>query len=84
MGMTTIKVHTEERDQLARIAKESYGGATLRETLTELIREHEEREVLQQYERLKNDPEEWASYMEEVHEWERAGWADLSKRMEQE
>jgi hypothetical protein len=65
MSMTTIKITTELRDRLARLASEDYGGATLAEALRRLLAEHEEREALAAYERLRADEDEWASYRNE-------------------
>jgi len=65
MAMTTIKITTELRDQLGRVAA-AYGGATLAETLQRLVDEHEVHAVLAAYERLRGDEQEWASYREEA------------------
>lgn len=62
--MTTVKISTELRDALARVARD-YGRVSLPETLRRLIDEHEEREVLAAYERLRTDVDEWASYRDE-------------------
>ena len=64
-GMTTIKITTELRDRLAGVAEDDYGGATLAEALQRLVAEHEEREALAAYERLRADQAEWASYLDE-------------------
>jgi len=45
------------------------------------ISEAEMREVLDQYVRLREDPEEWQSYLDEVHEFEEAALADLRDRL---
>jgi hypothetical protein len=65
MGMTTIKITTELRDRLGRVAA-GYGGVTLAETLQRLVDEHEEQAVLAAYERLRADDQEWASYRAEA------------------
>jgi len=63
--MTTIKISTELRDSIAAVAAEDYGGATLAETLARLIEEHAEQAALAAYARLRENPEEWASYLDE-------------------
>jgi hypothetical protein len=65
MGMTTIKITTELRDRLGRVAA-GYGGVTLAETLQRLVDEHEEQTALAAYERLRADDQEWASYRAEA------------------
>jgi hypothetical protein len=65
MAMTTIKIPTELRDRLAGVAAGDYGGATLHETLQRLVDEHEERQALAAYDRLRADEQEWASYRDE-------------------
>lgn len=65
MAMTTVKITTELRDRLASVATSDYQGATLADALQRLIEEHEEHLVLAAYARLKEDPEEWASYLDE-------------------
>lgn len=64
--MTTIKVSRELRDRLFEVARVHYGDATLAETLNRLLQEHEEREVLAAFDRLRADPEEWESYRREA------------------
>lgn len=64
MSMTTIKISTGLRDELARVAT-GYGNLSLADTLRRLVDEHEERAVLEAYDRLRADAEEWASYHEE-------------------
>ncbi len=64
MAMTTIKIPTSLRDALASVAAR-FGNVSLAETLHRLVLEHEEREVLAAYERLRADDAEWASYRNE-------------------
>ena len=64
-AMTTIKITTELRDRLSRVAA-AYGGATPAETPQRLVDEHEALAVLAAYERLPDDEQEWASYREEA------------------
>jgi len=67
MGMTTIKISGDLRDQLAGVARDDYGGATLADTLLRLLAEHEERAILAAYDRLRADEDEWAAYRDESH-----------------
>jgi hypothetical protein len=65
-AMTTIKISTELRDRLAAV----YDSSTLADTLQRLLDEHDERQVLAAYDRLRADPDEWASYLAEQDEWD--------------
>lgn len=65
-SLTTIKVSRELRDRLFEVARMHYGDATLAETLNRLLLEHEEREVLAAFDRLRADPAEWESYRHEA------------------
>ncbi|MFL6075853.1 MAG: hypothetical protein ACJ73S_20880 [Mycobacteriales bacterium] len=66
MAMTTMQLDTEVRDRLAEIAEHDFNGATLGEALRRLVREHEINEIIQRYEELRADPEEWESYQAEA------------------
>jgi hypothetical protein len=72
MSMTTIKVQTEVRDDLARLAAEDLGGVTLNTALAHLITEHRKAAILRAYERLQADPVAWADYENELDEWDGA------------
>jgi hypothetical protein len=65
MAMTTIKITTDLRDRLGRVAAD-YGGVTLAETLQRLVDEHEAQAVLAAYERLRAVDQEWAAYRAEA------------------
>lgn len=54
------------RDELAEIAKKDYEGVTLAEALRRLVKEHKINRIMTQYEKLRADPEEWASYQAEL------------------
>jgi hypothetical protein len=69
-AMTTIKISTELRDRLAAVAADDYDSSTLADTLQRLLDEHEEQRVLAAYDRLRGDPDEWASYLAEQDEWD--------------
>jgi hypothetical protein len=74
MSVTTIKIQNEVRDSLARVAAEDYSGVSLSDAVGRLLAEHEEartrREISAAYARLRDDPDEWASYVAELDEWE--------------
>jgi hypothetical protein len=73
MPTTTIKVPGEIRDELARVARDDFHGATLAQTLHELLEEHTQRRILEEYEQLRAQPDEWASYVGELEEWAELG-----------
>jgi hypothetical protein len=74
MPTTTMKIQSELRDRLARIAAEEYPGATLSDVVARLVAEHEQarvrREISAAYGRLQDDPEGWAGYIAELDEWD--------------
>ena len=74
MAVTTIKLQSEIRDRLARVAAEDYAGATLSDAVARLLAEHEEarlnQEMITGYDRLRENPEQWASYQAELDEWD--------------
>lgn len=70
---TTIKVPSDLRDELARVAHEDFDGATVAQALRALLEEHTRRRILAGYERLRGQPEEWASYVGELEEWAELG-----------
>jgi hypothetical protein len=73
MTATTVKVPGELRDELTRVAREDFGGATLAQALRALLEEHTKRRILEAYERLRAEPDEWASYVGELEEWAELG-----------
>jgi hypothetical protein len=74
--ITTMKVPAALRDRIARIAAVDYAGATLAGALEKLVEEHEAQAALAAYARLRNDPEQWSDYEDELAGIERAGAAD--------
>ena len=74
MQITTMKLQSEVRDRLARVAAEDFAGATLSEALARLLAEHEQaqtqRAITAAYARLRQDPDQWASYTSELDEWD--------------
>jgi phage protein D len=54
------------RDELAEIAERDFHGAPLGEAVKRLVKEHKINRIVQRYEELRADPEEWASYQSEA------------------
>jgi len=65
MSTTTIKVDTNTRDRLAAVAREQ--GISQDAALQNLLDEHVMAQVHAQYARLRNDPEAWADYTDEIN-----------------
>jgi hypothetical protein len=66
MAMAAMQIDSKVRDELAAIAEADFGGASLGETVRQLIMEHHFSLIRQRYEELRADPEEWASYQAEA------------------
>ena len=60
-----VQIDNKIRDELAAIAEADFEGASLGETVRQLIMEHHFSRIRQRYEELRADPEEWASYQAE-------------------
>lgn len=54
------------RDQLATIAERDFQGVALGVAVQHLVREHQINRIMQRYEELRADPEEWAGYQREA------------------
>ncbi|MFF1870285.1 hypothetical protein [Kitasatospora herbaricolor] len=72
MTLTTIKVQSNVRDELAHLAADELGGVTLGAALEHLLTEHRKAQVLAAYTRLHTNPEAWADYQSELNEWDTA------------
>lgn len=74
MSITTVKMPSDVRDELARVARHDYAGATLAEAVRRLLAEHDEarlrREIAAGYSRLQQDPDRWSGYLAELDEWD--------------
>jgi hypothetical protein len=66
MATTTVRLDSRTRDRLASVAREHFGGVSQEAALNRLIDEHEMRQVHLAYARLRNDPEQWADYQQEL------------------
>ena len=65
MATTTMQLDSTLRDQLARIAKRDFNGATLGEVVGHLVAEHRVNRIMARYAELRADPDEWAGYQAE-------------------
>jgi hypothetical protein len=70
MTVTSIKVESDVRDDLARVAADELGGVTLNTALAHLLTEHRKAAVLAAYVRLELDPVAWKHYEGELGEWD--------------
>jgi phage protein D len=66
MATTSMQVDSELRDDLATIAERDFQGVSLGEAVRRLVKEHQIHRIMQRYEELRADPEEWASYQAEM------------------
>jgi hypothetical protein len=61
-----MQLDSELRDQLAEIAEHDFQGVPLGEAVRRLVKQHQISRIMQRYEQLRADPEEWASYRAEA------------------
>lgn len=61
-----MQLDSELRDDLATIAERDFHGVPLGEAVRRLVKEHQLHRIMQRYEELRADPEEWASYQTEA------------------
>jgi len=54
------------RDELAEIAERDFDGVSLGEAVRRLVKQYKINKIVRQYEALRADPEEWASYQAEA------------------
>lgn len=64
--MTSVQVDSTVRDELAAIADAEFDGASLGETIRQLVKEHKFKRSNRRYEELLAAPDEWASYQAEA------------------
>jgi macrodomain Ter protein organizer (MatP/YcbG family) len=81
--ITSMKIQTEVRDRLARVAARDFRGATLSDAVAELLAEHERsqlrRDISAAYARLRENQQEWDAYTAELDEWDAVS-ADSAER----
>ncbi|MDQ3887106.1 MAG: hypothetical protein M3308_08925 [Actinomycetota bacterium] len=61
-----MQLDSELRDELATIAERDFHGVALGEAVRRLVKEHQINQIMQRYEELRDDPDEWASYQAEA------------------
>lgn len=62
-----LRVSDETREQVQRLAREEFGGASADETIRRLLDEHWEAAALAAVKRYRTDnPQGWADYLAEV------------------
>lgn len=61
-----MQLDSRLRDELAEIAERDFRGVPLGEAVRRLVKEHKINRIVQRYEELRADPEEWASYQAEA------------------
>jgi phage protein D len=66
MGITSMQLDSELRDELAEIAERDFGGVAMGEAVRRLVKEHKISRIIRRYEELRADPAEWASYQAEA------------------
>ncbi len=66
MTMTSMQIDSKVRDELASVAESDFHGASLGEAVKRLVKEHKINRIMQRYEELRADPQEWASYQAEA------------------
>ena len=66
MAMTSMQIDSVVRDELSAIAESDFHGAPLGEAVKRLVKEHKISRIMQRYEELRADPQEWASYQAEA------------------
>lgn len=70
MATTSMQLDSGLRDELAEIAERDFHGVPLGEALRRLVKEHKINRIVQRYDELRADPDEWASYQAELAEWD--------------
>ncbi|GAB3537224.1 hypothetical protein GCM10027403_20780 [Arthrobacter tecti] len=64
-----LRVSSETRERVQRLAREEFGGASADETIRRLLAEHWEAAALAAVEHYREDnPEGWADYLAEAEE----------------
>jgi hypothetical protein len=64
--MTSMQIDSGIRDELAAVAESDFHGVPLGEAVKRLVKEHKINRIMQRYEELRADPQEWASYQAEA------------------
>lgn len=84
MSVTTIKVDSQVRDRLADVARARH--TTMRALLAgvadQLARDQGWADIFAAYDRLRDDPQEWAEYSAELASWDGGGDRDTDAAAE--
>ncbi len=64
-----LRVNDETREQVLRIGRDEFNGASADETIRRLIEEHWQARAIAAVRRYREDPEGWADYLGEAEEW---------------
>ncbi|MCV7379849.1 hypothetical protein BST11_09720 [Mycobacterium alsense] len=65
-----LRVSDETREQVLRIGREEFGGASADETIRRLINEHWQASAIAAVHRYRQgDPQGWADHVDEAQEW---------------
>lgn len=83
MPTTSMQLDSALRDELATIAERDFHGVALGEAVRRLVKEHQINRIMQRYEELRADPEEWASYQAEARLTDQAAGDSLPDAAEE-
>jgi hypothetical protein len=68
MTVTTLRVSTQTRDQLAAVAQADFGGVTAESAIQRLLDEHAQLRAIQVMDEYREqDPTGWNDYLSEAH-----------------
>jgi len=70
MATTSMQLDTALRDELAKLAAQDFHGVPLGEAVNRLIKEHKINRVIQRYEELRSNAEEWTDYQVDIATWD--------------
>jgi len=68
--MTTLRVRSATRDRVNALAADEFGGAAADKVIDALLADHQKIKILEAYDRLAADPEQWRDYLAELEEWD--------------
>lgn len=76
--MTTLRVHPDTRDTVNALAADEFGGASADKVIERLLADHRKIRILEAYDRLAADPEQWRDYVAEIDEWDATAGDELA------
>jgi len=72
-----MRVSSETRERVLRVAAEDFGGASADETVRRLLDEHWQHKAVTAMDRFRaEDPDGWAEYLAEAERWSLAEGPD--------